>query len=298
MGLWSLLVASTLVLSPFSTPTAMRGAAEPQPDPSWDEPDAPTSGEPATTTTDPATPTDAGNPSDALAPAPAPAPAVPVPVPTPMVVTRPAPPSGLGLMIGAGVTGGLAWVTVLGRLGALNKCKSAVGSAVVGSGGGLSAATTCIRSTGSMLGLTLLGYTLNDVTYGLAPAAGVYRGKYDGVRAAWDGAPDRPTPVLVGVGAGLLAGGVVGRLATIVAFWRQLNPERLFTKYPLGAHFVLAQLSAASIQGGAGLLGYGLAYKKMRTNEEGRRKAAGLAELKLAPQLGWDYSGLSLVGRF
>jgi hypothetical protein len=302
LGLASLVVASTLAFHPFSTGSIVR-APEPAPHPSWDEP------EPATEPVEPVEPAEgtppatdpAGNPADALAPAPAPVPApavVPVVAPGPMIVTRAAPPKGVGLMVAAGVTGGLAWLTVFGRLAAIDRCKTAAGNAVLGNGSGLSAASSCFRSAGSLTGLTVAGWLLNDVTYGLAPAAGVARGKYDGVNAAWDGRPQRKAPVLIGVGAGLLGAGVIGRIVTMVAFWRQLNIDRLFQHYPLSVHFIMAQLSAASIQGGAGMLGYGLAYKKARTTEDGRRKAAGLARMKLAPQLGWNYTGLSLVGRF
>jgi hypothetical protein len=215
-----------------------------------------------------------------------------------MVMTRPAPPSGLGLMIGAGVTGGLAWLTVLARLRSIRNCNSAIGESVLGSGGLFDAVGACLKSGVAIGTLTPLGWILNDVTYGLAPAAGVYRGKYDGVRAAWDGGPKRNEKLFIGLGAGLLGAGVVGRVTTFVVFFRQLDPNRLFDNYPLTAHFFLAQLSSASIQAGSGLLGYGLAYKKMRTNEEGRRKAAGLADVKLSPQLGWGYSGLALTGEF
>jgi hypothetical protein len=316
-GLSSLVVASTLALSPFSTPWTVGEAAhgawptkpatetkpaaetktgsEPAPDPSWDEPDQ------TEPTTDVPPPTEGtpGDPADAVAPAPVPPPVLPVPAPPPMIVTRPAPPSGLGLMIGAGVTGGLGWLIALAKLSAAKKCRSAFGEAVLDPGAsGVDAIRQCARSSGAIVGLTLPGWLVNDVTYGLAPAAGVARGKYDGARAAWDGQPNRKTPVFIGVGAGLLAAGVVGRITTLVVFFRQLNVDRLFAHYPLSAHFVLTQLSVASIQGGAGLLGYGLAYKKMRTNEDARRKAAGIADLRLAPQVGWAYSGLSLTGQF
>lgn len=332
LGSVSLLLASTLALSPFSTPWSVRAAddgawpnngggkpaeppatevpepttpstppagTEPTPDPSWDEPDAAEPGTPETTEPTPET-----APTDPAAGTTVPPAALPPPVvPAPMIVTRPAPPTGIGLMIGAGVTGGLGWVIALSRLSALNKCKSAIGTAVLDNGqSGASAFGQCFTSGVAMYLLTPVGYLVNDVTYGLAPAAGVFRGRYDGTNAAWDGKPNRPAPVLIGVGAGLLAGGIVGRVATFVAFWRQLNPDRLFSKYPLGGHFVLTQLAAASIQAGGGLLGYGLAYKKARGSEESRRKAAGLAsrklDLELAPQLGLSYSGLALTGRF
>lgn len=323
LGLSSMVLASTLALSPFSTPSMLRAAegawpaggggtpapktetkpatetppsSEPAADPSWDEPD------PADATTPAPTEPAPGDPSDALAPAPttAPPPVLPVPSATPQgIVVKPTVQSGIGLMIAAGATGGLGWVIALSKLSALNRCKSAIGTAVVdGGSSAFGAFGQCLKSTGSMVGLTIPGWIVNDVTYGLAPAAGVYRGRYDGTNAAWDGKPQRPAPVFIGVGAGLLAGGVVGRILTMVAFWRQLNPERLFQKYPLGAHFVLQQVAAASIQAGGGMLGYGLAFKRAKTTEDSRRKAGGLADVKLAPQLGFAYTGLALTGQF
>lgn len=327
LGPLSLVVASTLALSPFSTPLTVRAAeggawptgtpqpadkgtppasdtatpppaatgTEPQPDPSWDEPADPTTPEPAAGTT--------GDPAGEVAPAPVTAPVLPPPGPAPIII-KPVASTGMGLMIAAGVTGGLGWVIALSKLAALNRCKSAIGTAVTGGSGGFDALRQCTNSTGSMLALTVPGWIVNDVTYGLAPAAGVYRGRYDGTNAAWEGKPQRPVPVFIGLGAGLLAGGIVGRVATFVAFWRQLSIRRAldgnipFDKYPLGAHFVLQQVAAASIQAGGGLLGYGLAYKKAKTTEDSRRKAAGLANVKLAPQLGWAYTGLALTGEF
>lgn len=329
LGLSSMLVASTLALSPFSTPSMLRAAdaawptggggtpapktetkpatgtpasGEPAPDPSWDEPDP---GDPADATT-PA-PTNPGDPSDAVAPAPttAPPPVLPVPSATPQgIVVKPVVQSGLGLMIAAGATGGLGWVIALSKLAALNKCKSAIGTAVAAGSGGFDAVRQCGSSARSMFGLTPIGWIVNDVTYGLAPAAGVYRGRYDGTNAAWDGKPQRPVPVFIGVGAGLLAGGIVGRIVTFVAFWRQLSVSRAlegnipFDKYPLGAHFVLQQVAAASVQAGGGLLGYGLSYKRTKTTEDSRRKIGGFASVKLAPQLGFNYNGLALTGEF
>ena len=317
LGLSALVVAGVLALHPFGSTAMQGGTLEPQPDPSWDEPDEPVAdpaaapaaapaADPAADPTAEGQPTelaeDPGDPADALAPAPAPeAQPAPVGVPAPVSVARPAPKKGTGLIVGAGVTGGLAWITVVSRLTSLERCKTAAGNALLGEGGGFDAILACMRSTASLVTLTPMGWILNGATHGLAPSAGAVRGEYDGVRAAWDGAPDRDARVFVGVGAGLLGAGVVGRLATIVVFWRQFRlgtPVLLFRNYPLSVHFLMAQVSASSISAGAGMLAYGLSYKKHRTTEEGRRMAAGLAELRLAPQLGWDYTGLSLTGRF
>lgn len=324
-----MLFASTLALSPFSTPSMLRAAeaawptggggtpapstetktetkpsTEPAADPSWDEPEP---GDPADATTPAPTEPAPGDPSDAVAPAPttAPPPVLPVPSAVPQgIVVKPTVQSGIGLMIAAGATGGLGWVIALSKLAALNKCKSAIGEAVLNGSGGFGAIKQCGSSAKSMFALTPFGWIVNDVTYGLAPAAGVYRGRYDGTNASWEGKPQRPTPVFIGVGAGLLAGGIVGRIVTFVAFWRQLSIKRFldghvpFEKYPLGAHFVLQQVAAASVQAGGGMLGYGLAYKRAKTTEDSRRKIGGFANVQLAPQVSWSYTGIGLSGEF
>jgi hypothetical protein len=307
LGLSSVVVAGALALHPFSTGLLGR-APEPAPHPSWDEPEEPTT-DPATAppaegtppATDPAT-DPAGNPADALAPAPEPVPAptttpLPVVVPGPMVVTRPEPNKGIGLIAAASTTGGLAWLTAIGRMVAINKCAQAINAGDIEASFG-----QCLfKTTTSLLLLTPAGWVTNAATYGLAPGAGMVRGKYDGVRAAWDGAPKRNVPVFVGVGAALLGVGVIGRLATVFTFGRSIRAcvgGVDACRNSLVLHYLGAQLSSAGIAAGAGLLAYGLAYKKAFTNEGSRRKAAGLADVRLAPQLGWNYTGLSVSGRF
>ena len=337
LGSTSLLLASTLALSPFSTPWTVRAAddgvwpngggpsekpaaevpdpaapstapppsaaapsTEPTQDPSWDEPEA---AEPGTTPeVVPAQPAVGTTVPPAALPLPV------VPAPGTVLVMRPSPNKGTGLIIGAGITGGLAWLTAIGRMTSANRCIDGIESSedVGGLVGGV--VFQCIFRTGpALLLLTPTGWLLNGATHGLAPAAGSIRGKHDGMIAAWDGKPERKPVVFIGSGAALLGLGVVGRLVTLFTFRSTLS--RCVTgaafsgsaeacRGPVLMHFFGAQLTSASISGGAGLLAYGLGYKKGRTAEESRRKAAGLASLKLTPQLGLDYSGLALTGRF
>jgi hypothetical protein len=347
LGSTSLLLASTLALSPFSTPWTVRAAEDgawpnsgggpsekpaaevpdpaapstapppspaapstgPTQDPSWDEPDA---AEPGTTATPgTAEPTPEVGPAQPAAGTTVPPAALPPPVVPPpgtVLVMRPSPAKGTGLIIGAGITGGLAWLTAIGRMTSANRCIDGISNSddLGGFLGGV--VLQCIFKTGpALLLLTPTGWLANGVTHGLAPAAGSARGKHDGMIAAWDGKPERKPVVFVGTGAALLGLGVVGRLVTLFTFRTTLS--RCVTgaafsgsaeacRGPVLMHFFGAQLTSASISGGAGLLAYGLGYKKGRTAEEGRRKAAGLASLKLTPQLGLDYSGLALTGRF
>ena len=303
-GLSSLVVASTLAFHPFSPPLAVR-APEPVPDPSWDEPD-PT--EPTTTEGTPPTETTPTDPAAGSTVPPAALPPPVVPAPGTMLVTKPTPSMGTGLMIGAGITGGIAWLTAIGRMTTATRCINGIeNSEDVGSVfGGI--VIQCIFKTGpALLLLTPTGWIANGVTHGLAPAAGSARGRYDGAMAAWDGKPERKPVVFIGTGAALLGVGVVGRLVTLFTFrttlgrcvtGAALSGSAEACRGPVLMHFFGAQLTSAAISTGAGLLAYGLGYKKGRTTEEGRRKAAGLANLELTPQLGWAYSGLALQGRF
>lgn len=294
LGLSSLIVASTLVLHPFST-NMLASAPEPVPDPSWDEPEEPVA-DPAT---DPAR-----DPAEALAPAPEPAPApaatpevVPVAVPGMLPVTRPTSSKGTGLIITAGIVGGLAWLTTIGRMRAITRCTDAIATGEISASVG-----QCIFKSGTaLLLLTPAGWMTNGATYGLAPGAGMVRGKYDGIAAAWDGAPERTPAAYIGSGAALLGLGVIGRVFTMFTFDNSIAKcvgGADACRNALVLHYLGSQISSSSIATGAGLLAYGLSYKKNRDGETDRRKAAGLAHVRLSPQLGWAYNGLSLSGRF
>ena len=61
------------------------------------------------------------------------------------------------------------------------------------------------------------------------------------------------------------------------------------------------QLSSSAVAGGAGLLAYGVVYKRERTNYErvyGGEKQASRVEFTVQPQLSLDYTGVSAHLRF
>ncbi|MEX1366074.1 MAG: hypothetical protein AB1Z98_23315 [Nannocystaceae bacterium] len=288
------IVAGLLAFHPFGSTSVVSGVAQ-EPDPSWNEPAEPEAAEPEEGTE----PVEGTETTDVVAPVePVADPAAAAPAVGMAPVAKPIVSKGTGLVIGASVTGGLAWATAIGRLVAINRCVTAIESGSIEASG-----TQCIFQTGpALVILTPLGWTFNAATYGLAPAAGVIRGKHDGIAAAWGDGPDRNTGAFIGSGAGLLGLGVVGRVITFFTFGRSLSKctDGNACRTAMRLHFVGAQLSSASIAAGAGLLGYGVAFKKNRDSEKARRTSAGLAKmnLRLAPQLGFDYQGLSLTGRF
>lgn len=291
------IVAGLLAFHPFGSTSVVRGVGQ-EPDPSWNEPTEPEAAEPAAGE-ESAEGAETTETTDVVAPVePVADPAATPPVTGMAPVSKPIVSKGTGLVIGASVTGGLAWATAIGRLVAINRCVTAIESGSIEASG-----TQCIFQTGpALVVLTPVGWVFNAATYGLAPAAGVIRGKHDGIAAAWGDGPDRNATAFIGSGAGLLGLGVVGRVITFFTFGRSLSKctEGDACRTAMRLHFVGAQLSSASIAAGAGLLGYGVAFKKNRDSENARRKSAGLAtmNLRLAPQLGFDYQGLSLTGRF
>lgn len=148
----------------------------------------------------------------------------------------------------------------------------------------------CIGALATNFVFTPINWVFNGATYGLAAWAGATQGRYHGTLAAWDGGPARK-PVFVGTGAALVGVGAATRIVTLILLFE--------TNYaPLWSHVLIAQLSATSMAVGSGLFAYGLMYRKHHGTETRRREAAGLAKLRLAPQLGWNYTGLSVSGRF
>jgi hypothetical protein len=285
----SIVVALALALHVAPSPhtTAPLGwLQEPEPQAGWDDPvDEPTE-------TD--TPVDGDLSTEEVAPTdpvPAPTPTVP---PAQAIPQRPNVSKGTGLIVAASVTGGLAWVVGLTRMAIISRCARQIEDGELGDG-----SFGCIFRAGTAsLILFPTQWTLNWATWGLAPAAGAIRGRYDGVAYAFDGDPDRSTGAFIGSGAALLGVGVIGRIAMYPMFGRALSGcvedgAKCLTHLRLQAFGV--QLSAAMIGGGAGLLAYGIAY-----NSSSKKYGRLLDEhaLRIAPQVGLDYTGLALSGRF
>jgi hypothetical protein len=229
-------------------------------------------------------------------------PARPDPVTTPTldapppqaVVQRPDVSKATGLIVAASVTGGLAWVVGLTRMAIISRCARQIEEGELGDG-----SFGCIFRAGTAsLVLFPTQWTLNYATWGLAPAAGAIRGRHDGVAYAFDGVPERSAGAFIGSGAALLGVGVIGRIAMYPMFGRALrgcvdDGSKCLTHLRLQAFGV--QLSAAMIGAGAGLLAYGIAY-----NSSSKKYGRLLDQhaIRVAPQIGFDYTGLGLSGQF
>lgn len=281
-------IAAALALTiAFGPPAVTPSALLQGPQPGWDDPvdeatDAPT--------TEPDEPAPVGE--TAPEPVPVPTPTVPPPQGPPQ---RPDVSNGTGLIIGASITGGLAWVAGLTRMAFVSRCARDIENGTLGDG----SAAGCVFQAGvANIVLYPVQWTLNYATWGLAPAAGAIRGRHDGIAYAYDGLPERNPGGFIGSGAALLGVGVIGRIVMYPMFYRAIgtcveDASKCMTHLRLQSFGV--QLSSAMIGAGAGLLAYGIAY-----NSSSKKYGRLLQQhsVRVAPQLGWDYTGMALSGRF
>lgn len=202
------------------------------------------------------------------------------PPPPPPLPTRPIVAKGTGLLVGASVTTGLAWVGALIRSGAVLRCE---------------AEYWCREDAGFMVALTPLGWVLGASSDVLAALAGARRGKYDGVAAGWDGAPQRRAGVLKGIGATLLGVGVAGRVTSIALLFRDIAGIGSADGKYLVLHPFIAQLSSSAISAGGGILAYGIAYDEHRASELQRSRLAGVKHPSNDARSGWRYTGVTVV---
>lgn len=301
----SLSIATVLAFHPYSAPSPSaylrvapaEGEADKQP--GWEDVEAdaapPATEEPPAPTVDPAS--------------------VPPPVPAPPPVAKPQYNKGTGLIIGASVTGGIAWILGLTRMAFVKQCTDQLqASSDVPTG--LSAVNACAFKAGAAgAAMGIVQVPMNWATWGLAAGAGAVRGRYDGVEQAWAKGESKKTGAFVGAGAALIAVGAVGRIVAGVMVFR---PYRNFAddlstattdddtnaavdrlSGAIRGRLFGLQLSSAMIGAGAGLLAYGIAYRK-NFESEGVR----LQQVRLAPEFNMDrasgsmYTGLALSARF
>jgi hypothetical protein len=281
----STIVAFALALHVASSPYAPPFGLLQEPQPGWDDPvDEPSE----TDISDPGDLPIESDESDELVTAPT------LDSPPPEAPKRPVYNKGTGLIVAAGITGGLAWAAGLTRMAIISNCARKVEEGAIGDG---SAACIFRAGTASLL-LFPTQWMLNYATWGLAPAAGAVRGRHDGVEYAYEGNPERSVGAFIGSGAAILGVGVIGRIAMYPMFGRALrgcvdDGSRCLRHLRLQAFGV--QLSSAMIGAGAGLLAYGIAYNS--TSKKHTRLLEQHA-IRVAPQIGWDYTGMSLSGRF
>jgi len=260
-------------------------------------------------------PEEAGTPTDAgAAPGPAEAPATATPAAPPTggdgtvaggsgITKKPAPPpsgrKGIGLMIGAGAAGAVAWASTGALAGLISRScvEGADGSDVGGT------VSSCLTKVTSMLGLTVLKWIANDASYALAPAAGLVRGRWEASSYVYSGNHDRNGILFAGLGGGLLGLGIVGKVVLWGLIPRTLscptNPiedygpcvRRRYSGYLIGQQFM-----SSTIASGAGLLGYGIIYNKERKSRE--RLFFRPEQVRLTPNLSPEFTGMTLAGRF
>jgi hypothetical protein len=308
-------LAFVIALHPFAAPSsgfaqrAIAAAPDPVAEPSdtaqpgWDDPPAEETPTAATPTSDVPPPT--------VTPATAPPPASPLPtvaVPPPGANAKPNYRKGTGLIIGASITGGLGWIAALTRLAFVKQCENALREADTLETG-VGAGTTCIFRAGvGNVALIIPQYTLNAATWGLAAGAGAVRGRYDGVEDAWSGKPSKKTGGFIGAGAAILAVGVVGRITAAALVGepvKHLQPDASGHIDAAGfasayrARLVGVQLSSAMIGLGAGLLAYGVSYRKHHREQNKVIKQVRIVpDLNFDPTNGMGYGGVALSGRF
>ncbi|MEZ4382625.1 MAG: hypothetical protein R3A79_14905 [Nannocystaceae bacterium] len=180
------------------------------------------------------------------------------------------------------------------------------------------AANCFIAGRGANAALWVFQAGPNAAAYGLAPAGALKRAKYDAAVNVKTGAAERNPGAFIGAGAALLGVGVTGRIIVAVLRIRSINPlqgvaascladgttlaSEFFDCYAdrnallYGAH----QLTASSAAAGAGLLTYGLVYKRERETIRtvyGLDKASAL-EFTVQPQLALTYTGAAATLRF
>lgn len=207
------------------------------------------------------------------------------PPPPPPLPTRPIVAKGTGLLVGASVTTGLAWVGALVRSGAAVECDAGE--------------YWCRGEAGSfVIALTPLGWGLGASSYVLGPLAGARRGAYDGVAAGWDGAPQRKARALKGFGAALLGIGVAGRVASVALWFSNFDLLGYSGHYDgsyMTFHPFIAQLSSSAISAGGGILAYGIAYDEHRASELQRSRLAGVTHPSNDARSGWRLTGVTVV---
>lgn len=228
-----------------------------------------------------------------VAEGPAAAPAAPAPAPA---VAAPAAPKfrGIGLAIGAGITGGVGFAMHMSRI-------AIVQTACTASGDVGQSVQNCVGDLGSYLALSAVAPLFNIAAIGLAGGAGSIAGRYETWKTAYGGGRPKVGPAYVGVGAGLFAAGFIAYLATRVMLWRDVyGTVGCAAKGDISDDCVRGRwsgwlagigLSQASMVVGTGLLSFGTSYIRYKNRPTALR-------MSVDPILAPTYAGLGLRGRF
>ncbi len=301
----------------LSTRLAVAFAGPPDPD-IVDDPSAPKGvereGDGGTASPDPTAAAPSDPPSD---PPPAPeGPSAdsgtsPQPTATPAneSLPRPARRRGVGLLVSAGVVGGLGLLSSIGRVGSMAPCANALGETTDTAEvdelltNGFTAAGKCLRFAAADTGLGALQIALNGTAFGLAAGGGAVHGRAIAIDDIRSGRERKRAP-LAAVGGVLLGVGVIGyislRVISIGTFWgirtgcREIYGEELATcmKTQYTGRMVGYEAFQASGIIGVAMLADGARYMTTRRHwREGR-------EARLSPMLGVDRVGASFTMRF
>lgn len=220
------------------------------------------------------------------------------------ITKKPAPPPdnqkrGLGLMISAGAVGGIAWAMSAAQAAIISK--SCIEDADGGDPGGT--ISSCITQAGGLIALTAFKWIPNATTYGLAPAAGIVRGRYEAADFAYSGNHDRNGTLFAGLGGGILGLGIIGK----VVMWAMVPRTFACPTNPIedygpcvrrrwAGYFIGQQVMSSSIAAGAGLLAFGIYYNKERAARE--RLFFRPENVRIVPNVQREFTGMTLMGRF
>lgn len=206
--------------------------------------------------------------------------------------------SGSGLLVSAGVAGGLGLAAHVWRIGIL---RNGCGNTYVYPELHVSV-TSCVDESLRYLGLSTVAPLLNFAAVGLAAGGGTVRGRFSAWRRALRDRRDRIAPAYAGAGAGALAVGLALYVASRVALWRDafgarscaaddmLDPDCVRDRW--SAWLTLTAAGQSLVVAGAGLLSYGVSYGRAA------RLRRSLAGLRVQPALTPTWAGLTVAGRF
>jgi hypothetical protein len=216
------------------------------------------------------------------------------------IIKRPAPEpdprKGIGLLVGAGVAGAVAWGVAGARIGLVSK--SCVDTSDVGG-----SILDCVRKVPTYLGLTILVWLANDSTYALGPAAGLVRGRYEAGEYMYSGKYDRKPGVWAGTGGAIMGVGIISKVALWALSFNVLkcdpNDPAAFgdcVRKRWTGMLVAHQFASGMIAGGAGAMTFGIVYGKERRSRE--KLFFRPEQVRLVPELSNEMAGMALVGRF
>ena len=205
-------------------------------------------------------------------------PTPPPPAPPPVDRQRPSW-NGKGLLIGAGVAGGVGLALNAGRIGwHLATCHRR--DDPLGYVGG------CLVSTWGDVFLSIPSWFANMASIGLAGGGGALRGRYE----AWEGRKrDSKKAIIagatmVGVGATVY---LASRLARFAAIGCVADSLGCYHGVYIGSTIGI-QLGLSTAAAGAGILAFGAEYRRHR------RKV----QLQVSPTVSRTFTGLTVSGRF